>query len=105
MNLSGIWHGINDDSYYFIRQLGNEIWWLGSRGNFKWFDADWANVAHGIISGNTINLEWADVPLGRNRNSGNLTVHIQSNPERLIRPEQAGFSTMTWERFTGNLWE
>ena len=63
-DLTGVWHG-NDGGTYYLRQLGNEIWWLGlSRDQGRTF----ANVFHGTTAPDALNVtisgEWADIPVG-----------------------------------------
>ncbi len=60
--LSGAWHGADNGTYY-LRQLGQTIWWLGlSRDQGRSF----ANVFHGTIdnTNGTIEGEWVDLPMG-----------------------------------------
>jgi hypothetical protein len=61
VDLTGVWT-CNDRGTYFIRQIGNDVWWFG-RGS------DWANVYRGKMTvggtlGTTVFVigEWADVP-------------------------------------------
>jgi hypothetical protein len=71
-DLTGVW-GSNDDGTYYVRQIGNVIWWLGlSRDRGRTF----ANVFHGTIDNLSITGEWADVPLGRTRNAGMVRVNV-----------------------------
>jgi hypothetical protein len=61
--LSGAWHGVGDSGTYYIRQLGNDIWWLGlSRDQGRTF----ANVFKGTLNNTTgvIEGEWIDIPMG-----------------------------------------
>lgn len=72
-DLTGVW-SCNDGGKYYIRQLGNAIWWYGEASTNP---VKWSNVAKGTISGSTINLEWADVPKGiAAGNSGILVLNM-----------------------------
>ncbi len=93
-NLDGVFDGAGGK--YYLRQLGNEILWYGEEDAV---DPTWSNVAHGVISGNTITVKWADVPKGEIMQSGNLVIKINSNDE-LVLLKQTGeyFGTETWTR-------
>ncbi len=81
-DLTGVWAS-SDVGTYYVRQVGNTVWWLGlSRDQGRTF----ANVFHGFIrySDNEgvplarpiIVGDWADVPIGKNgsMNSGKVTL-------------------------------
>jgi hypothetical protein len=77
-DLTGAWAG-NDMSTYYIRQIGNTVWWLNlSRDQGRTF----ANVFLGTIGTETINGSvrqvingnWVDIPHGQTANSGTLTL-------------------------------
>ena len=68
--LTGAW-AANDEGTYYLRQVNNSVWWLGlsrDRGG------SFTNVFHGMIQGNTVAGDWADLPIGSARNSGRLTL-------------------------------
>ncbi|MFH1196633.1 MAG: hypothetical protein V1720_13105 [bacterium] len=93
-NLDGVFEG--GGGKYYIRQLGNDVLWYGEEVAES---PAWSNVAHGVISGNTITVLWADVPKGFIMQSGNLVIQINSNDE-LVLLEQTGefFATDSWIR-------
>ena len=93
-NLDGAFSG--GGGKYYIRQLGNEIFWYGEEVAVS---PSWSNVAHGTISGNTITVKWADVPKGSIRQSGDLVIRIDSN-DALVLLQQTGefFATDSWTR-------
>jgi hypothetical protein len=75
-NLTGTWAG-SDAGTYYLRQVGNTVWWLGlSRDQGRTF----ANVFEGTIATENIEGglrrvikgEWADIPLGSTLSSGTL---------------------------------
>ena len=71
-DLNGVWKS-NDGGTYYIRQIGNDVWWSGMSGdNGK----SWSNVFKGVKNGNTVNGQWADVPKGRILSGGNLQMNI-----------------------------
>ncbi len=61
VTLSGVWHG-SDNCTYYLRQLRNQLWWLGlSRDQGRSF----ANVFGGVVGvDGRIQGEWLDVPMG-----------------------------------------
>lgn len=79
-DLTGVW-AATDVGTYYVRQVGNTVWWLGlSRDRGRTF----ANVFHGSILSRgadgeplarpIIEGDWADVPIGENgsMNDGQL---------------------------------
>jgi hypothetical protein len=70
--LTGTW-AAPDVGTYYVRQIGNIVWWLGlSRDGGMTF----ANVFKGYVQAGspTIQGDWASVPLGQSQNGGTLTV-------------------------------
>lgn len=90
-NLTGVWK-CNDGGLYFIRQVGNQVWWYGESGDGG---VAWSNVFQGYVTGNKIIGKWADVPKGTARNYGEMTLLISSNSLRKISGGQ---------NFTGSVW-
>lgn len=74
--LTGAWAG-NDTGTYYIRQVGDCVWWFGSDVSGiepgTTGHSGFANMASGRIVGDQLDLEWADVPLGDTVNGGGLT--------------------------------
>lgn len=93
-DLTGTWHG-NDGGKYYIRQLGNEIWWYGENSPTG---TSWSNVAYGNISGNNIRLKWSDVPKGRIMNSGMLSLEVMSTSRIVAREKTGGFGGSEWQK-------
>jgi hypothetical protein len=96
-DLSGRW-SCDDGGIYYIRQIGNEVWWTGkceAKGKVGAF----ANVFHGTINGNMITGSWADDPAGETRNSGKLTLEILGNGKNveIKKIKDSG-------RFSGVIW-
>ncbi|WP_448272192.1 hypothetical protein [Nostoc sp. DSM 114160] len=58
-DFNGIWHS-DDGGTYYVRQIGNEIWWLGMSADDG---RTWTNVYKGTRIGDTVIGQWADVPL------------------------------------------
>lgn len=92
IDLTGIW-ACDDGCKYYIRQIGNTLAWLGeSSGESR------TNVAYGKITGNTIELNWMDVPKGDSLGSGSLTLSIGSNDKIILIQETGGFTGTKWTR-------
>lgn len=96
--LTGVWQA-NDGGTYYLRQIGNVLWWNGMSGgnDGRTFD----NVFRGTITSttNTIAGEWADVPRGTVMGSGTLGLKI-INPTTLQKVTQtgSGFGATTWQK-------
>jgi hypothetical protein len=99
-DLTGLW-GCNDGGYYYIRQIGNVVWWYGvdsRNGNSPSF----ANVFYGTITqsspGDVITGKWADVPEGRTSSSGTLKLMIETNNKLAAMQQTGGFGGTSWTR-------
>ncbi|MCF4967799.1 hypothetical protein CV014_12090 [Nostoc sp. CMAA1605] len=90
-SLTGVWN-CNDGGVYFIRQVGNQLWWYGQSADGG---ETWSNVFQGTIRGNQIIGSWADVPKGAIRGYGEMTLRISGNR---IEKISGG------ENFGGSLW-
>ena len=94
VNLSGQWF-CNDGGTYFVRQVGNELWWYGKSRDGG---MTWSNVFHGRIQGNQVNGRWADVPQGRISSAGEMSLQLLGNNKfRAIR-KTGGFGGSEWTR-------
>jgi len=67
MDLTGAWTCFGrdptvDTATYRMRQVGNELFWLGQKDRNAPGD-DWANVGHGRFNpaGNAFDVSWADI--------------------------------------------
>ena len=87
LDLTGQWR-CNDGGTYYVRQVGPEVWWYGRSADGG---RSFSNVFHGRIQGDghAIAGRWADVPMGRTLNSGQLTWRI-TGPSRLNAVSQTG---------------
>jgi choice-of-anchor C domain-containing protein len=92
VDLTGVW-SCNDGATYYLRQIGNVLWWDGD-GSSETF----SNVAHGSIDGNTITLEYADVPEGRAIGYGKLVLNIISNDELEAKEKPENYRGSHWVR-------
>jgi len=91
--LTGTWQG-NDSGVYYIRQVGDCVWWFGTEvvdiEAGATGQAGFANVAAGRMVGTQIDLEWADVPLGNILNGGGLTFVFDVAADTLTLTAQRG---------------
>ncbi len=96
-DMNGVWKG-NDGGTYFIRQMGNEVWWVGLSGDDG---KSWTNVYKGTRSGNVVTGTWADVPKGRGRSGGimNLAIQGSSGVAGFTRTQvSGGFGGSRWSQ-------
>lgn len=94
IDLTGTW-SCDDGGRYYIRQLGNIIWWDadGTTGS-------WGNVAHGTIRGNTIRPDYADVPEGTANGFGTLVLDVISNNELKVTEKPASYGGSHLQRMS-----
>lgn len=95
-DLTGIW-SCDDGGLYYIRQIGETVWWYGEQSSPN---PAFSNVATGTIDGNTVNLNWVDVPKGGTTSSGTLVLNIESSDELTAVQKTGGFGGSTWTRTT-----
>jgi hypothetical protein len=93
-NLTGAWESDSGGSYY-IRQLGNDIWWYGEASAS---DPMWSHVAHGKLQGKLLKLDWADVPKGSIMGSGILVIEVRSDDRLVARKKTGGFGDSEWKK-------
>ncbi len=102
LNLTGTWIA-NDGAIYYLRHIGNELWWAGFSVETPAGIGDlhkgllFTNVFHGQLSGNTVAGEWADVPRGRLLNSGTLALSVSADQIQR-QAVTGGFGAAVWNR-------
>ena len=95
-DLSGRWQADVGGGFYYMRQMGNQLFWLGEQRDSN---PDWCNIAQGSINGDIINLKWADVPKGNTMNGGELVLQIVSPDElKIINMNRGGFGANSFRR-------
>jgi len=94
IDLTGVWR-CDDGGIYYIRQLGDTIWWFGEPSTNP---GGWSNVANGTIRGSIINLVWSDVPKGCNLNNGALVLSVLSKDKLTATDKTGGFGGSNWVR-------
>jgi hypothetical protein len=95
-SLTGAWKS-NDGGTYYIRQIGNDVWWLGMSGDDG---RHFTNVYKGVMSGNSVSGSYADVPRGSVQSGGvlNLTI-VRGSGGGILEIRKAGGSA-----FGGSRW-
>src|SRR5262249_7973688 len=94
----------DDGSLYYIRQIGNQIWWAGMSvdstvGYLDFFKGlRFTNVFHGTISGSRVTGSWADVPRGANLGNGTLALDVVPGAPTTLRKvsQTGGFGPSVW---------
>ncbi|TPN81213.1 hypothetical protein [Aquimarina algicola] len=95
-DLTGKWKA-NDRGTYYIRQIGDRVVWFGEQ-DYTSGRPVWSNVAFGTRVEDTITLEWADVPKGRNGGSGQLTLTVDDANQLSRIRVSGGFGGSRWKR-------
>lgn len=92
-DLTGIWQ-CDDGGTYYVRQLGNNVWWYGESSN-----GQWSNIFHGALDGERLEGLWLDVPKGRDLSHGALRLQVDSLNE-FHRVDKSGddFGGSRWRR-------
>ena len=98
-DLTGVW-GCDDGGHYYIRQIGNTIWWYGEN------DANspsFSNVFYGTIMeyspSYVITGNWADVPKGKYASSsGTLRLMVETNNKLATMQQTGNFGGTSWVR-------
>ena len=110
IDLTGRWSA-NDGGVYYVRHIGNDVWWAGMSTETPLGIADlhkglqFTNVFHGQLSGPVVaggssvvlTGDWAGVPLGSALGSGSLTINV-SGAQMVVQTASGGFSARTWNR-------
>ena len=65
---------------YFIRQIGNKIYWVGedTKGAY-------ANVFSGMIIGGKLTGHWWDIPKGKAQGGGEIIFDIKEGGNSLVK--------------------
>lgn len=93
-DLTGKWN-CDDGGKYYIRQIGNEIFWYGEKAPTS---PPWSNIAFGVRVEDTIILRWADVPKGTIMQKGELHLKVTSpNKIQAVR-KTGGFGGSNWSK-------
>jgi hypothetical protein len=94
INLTGVW-SCNDGGVYYIRQIGDHIWWFGEEPAAN---PRWANAACGTIRGKSLTIKYADVPAGTSIGYGTIEMGIVSNDELAAKDKPESCAGSRWIR-------
>ncbi len=87
----------NNGGVYYINQIGDKVIWFGEQ-DYRVGKPVWANVGVGKRTGDTITLDWADVPKGRNGGKGSITLKVSSADKITLTTSSGGFGGTVWTR-------
>jgi hypothetical protein len=98
VNLSGVW-AADDMATYYVRQIGNTVWWLGlSQDQGRKF----ANIFKGTVQGSNVRGEWTDLPIFTSGTTNRGMLSFASNSAESIllnRIDQTGsFGAQSWTK-------
>lgn len=82
----------NDGGQYFVRQMGNKVYWFGEHKS-----GNWANVFEGKLNGQTLTGTFYDVPKGGATGHGNLVLHVAPDGQSFSKVSGA-FGGSQWTR-------
>ena len=86
-DLTGYWKASTGEHIY-IRQVNNTVWYYGEPAAKN---ENWTSVGYGTLQGNTVNLNWADVPKGNASLMGTLELNITSDKELQVINQTGGW--------------
>ena len=102
-SLTGTWMA-NDGGMYFLRQIGDTLWWLGPSGGLLHPGLQFCNVFHGSVTASAVTGEWLDVPRGAASGRGMLTLRPAGDNQLLRVAESGGFGASIWRRTSSSQW-
>ncbi len=85
-DLSGQYLSNKLDKYY-LKQVGNSLWWIGFDKNNSTLE----NVFKGVVVGNNVVGQWIDSPLKNIIQNGTLTMKINQGPNNTITISKVPF--------------
>jgi len=88
MDLTGDWKASTGEDIY-IRQINNTVWYYGESSA----NENWTSVGYGTLEGNTISLNWADVPKGNASLMGTVTLGVTSDNELQVIDQTGGWAS------------
>jgi hypothetical protein len=93
-DLTGKWSS-NDGGTYYMRQVGNELWWYGESSDGG---RNWTNVLHATMLGDRATGRWSDVPHGNIHSAGEIDLHVVSENKLVATRRTGGFGGSEWTR-------
>jgi hypothetical protein len=101
-SLTGSW--LADDGTYYLRQIGDQLWWVGVSAGLMYPGVESCTVFHGSVTGSGVTGEWSAVPRGALRGHGTLTLRRVGDNQLLRAGETGGFGASTWRRPSTSTW-
>lgn len=89
----GTWRG-NDGGTYQMRQSGNRVTWIGRSGDGG---RTWTHRFEGTRTGNVASGQWVDLPPGRIRSRGAISVRLERGVITRISAT-GGFGGSRWTK-------
>lgn len=84
----------DDGGAYFIREINGSVYWFGEHPN-----GSYANVLSGKITGNKITASFWDVPKGKAKGAGEITLEVRDNGDTLVKiSSTVPFGTKTFKK-------
>jgi len=102
-SLTGTWVA-NDGGMYFLRQIGDALWWLGLSGGLLHPGLQFCNVFHASVTASAVTGEWSDVPRGATSGRGTLTLRPAGEDQLLRIAESGGYGASIWRRTSTSRW-
>jgi hypothetical protein len=101
--LTGIWGG-DDLGTYYLRQVGNRLWWLGmSPDRGRSFTTVFAGLVTPNGTGTVVRGEYADVPMGTARGAGRLNLRSTDSVTLYAIDDDGGYRARRWEKISDNV--
>jgi hypothetical protein len=94
----------NDGGMYFLRQIGDVLWWLGLSGGLMHPGLEFCNIFHGSVTASAVAGDWCDVPRGATSGRGTLTLRPAGGHQLLRVGESGGFGASIWRRTSHSTW-
>ena len=94
VDLTGDWKASTGENF-FIRQVNNTVWCYGESNATN---ANWTSIAYGTLEGNTVKLDWADVPKGNANLMGTLMLNVTSDHELQVIDQTGGWGGEEWKQ-------
>lgn len=102
-SLTGSWLA-NDGGTYYLRQIGDELWWVGVSAGLMYPGVESCTVFHGSVTGSGVTGEWSTVPRGALHGHGTLTLRRAGDNQLLRIEETGGFGASSWRRPSPSSW-
>jgi hypothetical protein len=93
-DLTGDWKASTGEHIY-IRQINNTVWYYGESSPKN---ENWTSVGYGMLQGNIVKMNWADVPKGNASLMGTLVLNVTSDNELQVMNQTGGWGGKEWKQ-------